>query len=90
MRYSAQLFQGLWAIAAVLPLVDGSNSVARAQARTQLTVGVTDNVNSFNPVADSAAFMASGYRSDRTSRRCGNEIALAVHSVATAHEADVK
>jgi peptide/nickel transport system substrate-binding protein len=34
-------------------------STARAQTRTQLTVGVTDNVNSYNPVADSAAFMAS-------------------------------
>lgn len=31
---------------------------ARAQART-LVVGVTDNVNSYNPIADSAAFMAS-------------------------------
>ena len=27
--------------------------------RTQLVVGVTDNVNSYNPIADSAAFMAS-------------------------------
>ena len=30
-----------------------------AQSRTQLVVGVTDNVNSYNPIADSAAFMAS-------------------------------
>jgi hypothetical protein len=59
MRYSSWLCQGLWAIGAGLLLAVSSVSTARAQTRTQLTVGVTDNVNSYNPVADSAAFMAS-------------------------------
>ena len=59
MRYSSWLCRGLWVTAAGLLLAVSSVSMARAQTRTQLTVGVTDNVNSYNPVADSAAFMAS-------------------------------
>ena len=40
-------------------LFGGGISALHAQSRTQLVVGVTDNVNSYNPIADSAAFMAS-------------------------------
>jgi len=59
MGYSSRLCRGLWATAAGLLLAVSAVSTARAQPRTQLTIGVTDNVNSYNPVADSAAFMAS-------------------------------
>jgi peptide/nickel transport system substrate-binding protein len=41
-------------------LVLGSGvAPARAQSQTRLVVGVTDNIGSYNPIADSAAFMAS-------------------------------
>ena len=50
---------GICALAAVMLLFGGCISALRAQSRTQLVVGVTDNVNSYNPIADSAAFMAS-------------------------------
>jgi peptide/nickel transport system substrate-binding protein len=54
---SARLLCGIHAIAAALVLIGGQVTPARAQS--QIVVGVTDNVNSFNPIADSAAFMAS-------------------------------
>ena len=47
------------AIAAAVLADRRHRSPAHAQSRTQLVVGVTDNINSYNPIADSAAFMAS-------------------------------
>ena len=47
------------AIAAAVLADRRRHFAAHAQSRTQLVVGVTDNINSYNPIADSAAFMAS-------------------------------
>ncbi len=46
-------------MAAAVLVISGAVSPVAAQSRTQIVVGVTDNINSYNPVADSAAFMAS-------------------------------
>jgi peptide/nickel transport system substrate-binding protein len=50
---------GIPACVSAMLLFGGGISALHAQSRTQLVVGVTDNVNSYNPIADSAAFMAS-------------------------------
>jgi peptide/nickel transport system substrate-binding protein len=46
-------------MAAAVLVISGAVWPVAAQSRTQIAVGVTDNINSYNPVADSAAFMAS-------------------------------
>ena len=46
-------------MAAAVLVISGAVSPVAAQSRTQIVVGVTDNINSYNPIADSAAFMAS-------------------------------
>jgi hypothetical protein len=58
MRMSAFASRAFCAIAATVLLLGVNVSPVHAQSRT-LVVGVTDNVNSYNPIADSAAFMAS-------------------------------
>ena len=57
MGMSARVLPGVGAVTAALLL--GGSHLETARAQSQLAVGVTDNVNSFNPIADSAAFMAS-------------------------------
>ena len=59
MRFPELSHRRICAIAAAVLVIGGTISPARAQSRTQLVVGVTDNINSYNPIADSAAFMAS-------------------------------
>ena len=46
-------------VAALVVIGGAVPPLAAAQPRSQVVVGVTDNINSFNPIADSAAFMAS-------------------------------
>lgn len=55
---SAHILRGICAIGAAVFLFGVHIAPACSQSRT-FVVGVTDNVNSYNPIADSAAFMAS-------------------------------
>ena len=59
MRIPGLSHRRMCAIAAAVLVIGAAISPARAQSRSQLVVGVTDNINSHNPIADSAAFMAS-------------------------------
>ena len=59
MRIPAISRRGFSAMAAAVLVISGAVSPVAAQSRTQIVVGVTDNINSYNPIADSAAFMAS-------------------------------
>src|SRR6476661_3307179 len=59
MRIPALSRRGFCALIAAVLVVGHAAPRAAAQSRSQVTVGVTDNINSYNPVADSAAFMAS-------------------------------
>ena len=59
MRIPAISRRGFSAMAAAVLVISGAVSPVAAQSRTQIVIGVTDNINSYNPIADSAAFMAS-------------------------------
>ena len=57
MRFPELSHRRICAIAAAVLAIGGAIEPVRAQPRTQLVVGITDNINSYNPIADSAAFM---------------------------------
>src|SRR3954470_4820118 len=59
MRIPAISCRGFALMAAAWLTIGGALPQAAAQPRSQVVIGVTDNINSFNPIADSAAFMAS-------------------------------
>ena len=59
MRFPDLSHHRIYAIAAAALVIGATISPTRAQSRTQLVVGVTDNINRHNPIAYSTAFMAS-------------------------------
>ena len=74
MRVPALSQRRICAIAVAMLLIGGTISPVGAQSRTQLVVGVTDNINSYNPIADSAAFMASVWSGYTIHARSGSEL----------------
>ena len=59
MPYRKPTLSHLAAAAAVVATITASVTSADAQTRSQLVVGVTENIGSYNPVADSVSFMSS-------------------------------